>query len=151
MGADGTLTLLRGCADLVSMGKPANAWQMWEDAETDQRGCSKTKEMERREKAAEANLKTKREADQAMYLAMQLGGQSALLAGSGNNALHNLTHCFLQFSQPGTCRLKWQMHFHLIIMVEDVELHQTHEQAGSLHVIVRSLGATPAGPLGVVL
>ena len=70
MVADDTLTLLQGCADLASMGQLAKAWQMWEDAENDQRGCSKTKEMKRREKAAEANLKTKREADQAMYLTM---------------------------------------------------------------------------------
>ena len=79
MVSDDTLTLLQGCASLASMGQLAKAWQMWEDAENDQRGCSKTKEVKRRKMAAEANLKTKREADQAMYLAMQLGGSRLCL------------------------------------------------------------------------
>ena len=83
---DDTLDLLQGCSDTAMKGKVAKAWQMWEDAKEEQKGCSKTAEMKKRETAAEAGLKEKAQTDQAMYLAMQLGQQSALYGGQGGNS-----------------------------------------------------------------
>ena len=83
---DDTLDLLQGCSDTAMKGKVAKAWQMWEDAKEEQKGCSKTAEMKKRETAAEAGLKEKAQTDQAMYLAMQLGQQSAMYGGQGGNS-----------------------------------------------------------------
>ena len=83
---DDTLDLLQGCSDKACKGKVAQAWQMWDDAQEEQQGCSKTAEMKKRETAAEANLKEKAQTDQALYLAMQLGQQSALYGGQDGNS-----------------------------------------------------------------
>jgi len=83
---DDTLDLLQGCSDKAMTGKEAQAWQMWDDAQEEQRGCSKTAELKKRETAAEANLKLKAQTDQALYLAMQLGQQSAMYGGKTGNS-----------------------------------------------------------------
>ena len=83
---DDTLDLLQGCSDKACKGKVAQAWQMWDDAQEEQKGCSKTAELKKRETAAEANLKEKAQTDQALYLAMQLGQQSALYGGQDGNS-----------------------------------------------------------------
>ena len=56
---DDTLDLLQGCSDKALKEKVAQAWQMWDDAEEEQKGCSKTAELKKRETAADANLKEK--------------------------------------------------------------------------------------------
>ena len=83
---DDTLDLLQGCSDTAMKGKTAKAWKMWDDAKEEQKGCSKTAEMKKRETAAEANLKEKAQTDQAMYLALQPGQQSAMYGGQGGNS-----------------------------------------------------------------
>ena len=84
---DDTLDLLQGCSDKACQGKEAQAWQMWDDAKEEQQGCSKTAELKKRETAAETKLKEKAQTDQALYLAMQLGQQSALYGGRDGNSL----------------------------------------------------------------
>ena len=83
---DDTLDLLQGCSDKAMKGKVAQAWQMWDDAKEEQKGCSKTAESKKREMAADANLNEKAQTDQALYLAMQLGQQSALYGGRDGNS-----------------------------------------------------------------
>ena len=87
---DDTLDLLQGCSDKAMTGKEAQAWQMWDDALEEQRGCSKTAELKKRETAAEANLKSKAQTDQALYLAMQLGQQSAMYGGKNGNSFNQV-------------------------------------------------------------
>ena len=50
------------------------------------KGCSKTADLKKRETAAEANLKEKAQTDQALYLTMQLGQQTALYGGQAGNS-----------------------------------------------------------------
>ena len=85
MVADDELTLLQGCSDIAQKGMVAKAWEMWEQAAEEQLGCSKSAELKRREKAAEASLKEKAQADQALWLAGQIGAQSALFGGGDGN------------------------------------------------------------------
>ena len=85
MVADDELTLIQGCSDIAQKGMVAKAWDMWEQAVEEQLGCSKSAELKRREKAADASLKEKAQADQALWLAGQIGVQSALLGGSDGN------------------------------------------------------------------
>ena len=85
MVADDELTLIQGCSDIAQKGMVAKAWEMWEQAVEEQLGCSKSAELKRREKAADASLKEKAQADQALWLAGQIGVQSALLGGSDGN------------------------------------------------------------------
>ena len=69
---DDTLDLLQGCSDKAMKGKVAHVWQMtlWDDSKEEQKGCSNTAELKKRETA---DLKEKAQTDRALYLAMQLG------------------------------------------------------------------------------
>ena len=78
---DETLDLVQGYSDEAMTGKIAQAWQMWDDANEEQKGRSKTAELKKRETAADANLKETAQTDQALYLAMQLGQQSVFSIG----------------------------------------------------------------------
>ena len=86
MVVDDTLTLLQECSDAALAGNVAGAWQVWDDAQEEQKGCSKSKAFKTRMTAANVTLKEKAKTDQATYVAMQLGANSAMLGGQNGNS-----------------------------------------------------------------
>ena len=81
MVVDDTLTLLQECSDAAMDGNVAGAWQVWEDAQEEQKGSQKSKAFKTRMPAASVKLKEKAKTDQATFVAMQLGVQSSWYGG----------------------------------------------------------------------
>ena len=87
MVVDDTLDLLQECSDHALTGQVASAWQVWENAQKEQKGDSKSAAFTKRKKAADVELKEKAKTDQATFMAMQLGVHSAMMGGQDGNLL----------------------------------------------------------------
>lgn len=82
MALDDKLELIQDCSDTAEQGKVAEAWQVFQDAENEQRQTGRSKELEKRHKAAQKKLKEKGSYDQSEFIAQQLGVGAAWYGGA---------------------------------------------------------------------